>query len=112
MALPDEGATRAPITDDWGRDPQVRAMRRVFALMETLQTRLFEKVQISPFDERLGGWRRAALRMFEQEWAEAAGRGVPLGEEGGAKIYLDCVVRVMTKDGVDVSAATREALGI
>jgi hypothetical protein len=90
-------------TDDWGRDPQVRAMRRVFALMEALQSRLFENMGISPFDERLGSWRRAALRMFEQEWAELAGRGGHLAEEDVAKTYVDCLVKVLTKDGVSVS---------
>lgn len=109
MASPDEGATRAPKIDDWGRDPQVKAMRRVFALMEKLQKRLFEQIGISPFDERLGPWRRAALRMFEQQWAETARRGGPLGDEDVAKAYLDCLVKVLTKDGVTVSDAARAA---
>jgi hypothetical protein len=97
-------------TDNWGRDPQIKAMRRIFALMETLQKRLFEQIGISPFDERLGRWRKAALRMFEQQWAEMARRGGPLGEEDVAKTYLDCLVKVLTKDGITVSDAARTAV--
>ena len=97
-------------TDNWGRDPQIKAMRRIFGLIETLQKRLFEQIGISPFDERLGRWRKAALRMFEQQWAELARRGGPLGEEDVAKTYLDCLIKVLTQDGVTVSDAARMAV--
>lgn len=103
-----------PTTDayDWGRDPQVRAMRRIYGLMETLQKHLFEQIGISPFDERLGRWRKPALRMFEQQWTEMARRGGPLGEEDVARTYLDCLVKVLTKDGVTVSDAARAAVDL
>lgn len=103
MALPDEGATRAPTVDDWGRDPQVRIMRRIFSRIEALQKRLLEQVGISPFDERLGRWRKAALRMFEQEWMERSRKGGPLAEDDVADTYTDCLIKVLTKDGVTLS---------
>lgn len=77
-------------------------MRRVFALIESLQSRLLEEVGIGPFDERLGRWRRTALRAFEREWAERAGKGRALTEEDAATVYLDCLVEILTKDGIDV----------
>ncbi|HAR96222.1 MAG TPA: hypothetical protein DCR97_09720, partial [Deltaproteobacteria bacterium] len=82
-------------------------MRRMFTLMEVLQKRLLEQIGVSSFDERLGPWRKAALRMFEQQWVEKAGRGGPLGEEDVAKTYVDCLVKILTKDGVTVSDAAR-----
>jgi hypothetical protein len=103
MALPDEGATRAPTVDDWGRDPQIRAMRSIFALMETLQSRLLEKIGISPFDERLGRWRRFALRMFELKWADLSRRGGRFSEEDLADTYLDCLIKILTNEGVTIS---------
>lgn len=103
MALPDEGATRAPTIDDWGRDPQVKAMRRVFAHMEAVQSRLLEKIAISPFDDRLERWRRAALRMFELKWSQLSHRGGSFSEEDVADTYLDCLVKVLTNEGVPIS---------
>jgi hypothetical protein len=90
-------------TDQWGRDPQVRTMRRIFARIEVLQSALLEKIGISPFDDRLGHWRQAALRAFEQEWAEVAGRGRPLAEEDIARVYVDCLIRILKKGGIGLS---------
>lgn len=57
---------------------------------------------ISSFDERLGSWRRAALRMFEGEWTERSGRGGPMAEEDVARVYGECLIRILTKDGISV----------
>jgi hypothetical protein len=112
MALPDEGATGAPTVDNWGRDPQVRMMRRVFALMEVLQARLLGMAGISPFDERLGHWRRAALGMFEREWVEVSRRGGQQSEEDLARVYGDCLFKVLAKDGVSLPENALSAVQI
>jgi len=71
--------------------------------METLQSRLLEKIGISPFDERLGRWRRSALRMFELKWTQLSGRGGHFSEEDLADTYLDCLIKILTNEGVTIS---------
>ncbi len=39
--------------DAFGHDPQVRYMRRIFALIEAAQKIFLESANISPIDERL-----------------------------------------------------------
>jgi hypothetical protein len=97
--------------DNWGRDPQVRMMRSVFANMEVSQSRLLRVAGVSPFDERLGGWRRAALRMFEQEWTERSRQGEPMAEEDVARVYGECLIRVLTKDGISLPDDALSAVG-
>jgi hypothetical protein len=97
-------------TDDWGRDPQVRTMRRVFAHMETLQSQLLVKIGISPFDGRLGRWRPAALRLFEQEWAALSRKGCAFSEEKAARTYVKCLGGILRKDGVIVADEALESV--
>lgn len=70
--------------------------------METLQSRLIERVGISPFDERLGRWRRAALGMFEREWVEVSRRGGPPAEEDLSRVYVECFIEILAKDGISL----------
>ena len=82
-------------SDEFGRDPAVRMMRRVFKGMENVQARLIESSGLSPFDERLREVRESALRTFEQAWAERAGQGVSLTENDYVRVYEACFLKVV-----------------
>ncbi len=91
-----------PIRDDWGKDPSVQSMRRVFAHMETVQGKLLGRLNISPYDNRLRRWREEARTLFDRAYARAAKRGVVLSEEYLASIYLHCLGQTLSLDGVEI----------
>jgi hypothetical protein len=86
--------------DEWGRDPSVRVMRQVFHRAEVAQEELLTSLSISPFNPRLRGWREAALELFEQAWSKASRGGLFVGEEEAAALYVQCLLRILIKDGV------------
>jgi hypothetical protein len=90
--------------DEWGRDPSVRFLRRVFCRIESDQKKLLDRLQVAPFDSRLRPWREAALRLFERAWAVATRKGLAPDEKGAALVYLECLARTLRSNGVDVPA--------
>jgi hypothetical protein len=96
MKRADEGS------DDWGRDPSVRAMRRVFAAMEAAQKELMKALGLSPFDQRLRRWRERALAAFDASWARSARAGVELNETEAGELFVHCLGKIMAREGMDV----------
>ena len=86
--------------DEWGRDPSVRVMREVFHRAEVAQEELLVGLSISPFNSKLRGWREAALELFEQAWSTASRRGLFVDEEEAAALYVQCLLRILVKEGV------------
>ena len=102
MEDPEQSPATEP--DDWGRDPSVWAMRRVFAAMEAAQREFIKNVGLSPFDPRMRRWRERALAAFEASWARSASAGVELGEGEAGALYVHCLGKIMTWEGIDVPA--------
>jgi len=88
--------------DEWGGDPSVRAMRRVFAAMESAQEGFFRELGIAPFDPRLRSWRRRALAAFDASWARAVRTGLELSEEDAGALYAGCLGKILAREGMDV----------
>jgi len=86
--------------DEWGRDPSVRVMREVFHRAEIAQEELLTDLSISPFNPRLRSWREATLELFEQAWSTASRRGLFVNEEEAVALYVQCLLRILVKDGV------------
>jgi hypothetical protein len=97
---PEEGPATGP--DEWGRDPSVRAMRRVFAAMETAQNQFISNLGLSPFDNRLRRWRERALAAFDACWATSARAGLQLSEADAGTLYVHCLEKIMARDGMEV----------
>jgi predicted trehalose synthase len=91
------------IQDEWGHDPSVQSMRRVFSSMEAAQEELLRHLNISPFDTRLRRSREQALNIFEQAWSLAIGKGMTMTEKDAASLYLHCLARAFNSVGVKVS---------
>lgn len=100
MGTPDDHA--AAQADEWGRDPSVRAMRRVFAAMEEAQGGLITNLGLSPFDQRLRRWRERALAAFDASWARSARAGLELSEAEAGTLYVLCLEKIMSREGVEV----------
>lgn len=88
--------------DEWGVDPSVQRMRRLFAHMELAQRGVLEQLNISPLDSRLRPVREAAKELFERAWSLAARQGLNLAEEEALGIYLQCLGRALGMSGIEV----------
>ena len=88
--------------DEWGRDPSVRAMRRVFKAMEASLDDLLEQLNISPLDPRIRGWLEQALAGYERAWGETSRAGMRLDEKMASVLYSGCLVKVMASQGVKI----------
>jgi hypothetical protein len=90
------------IQDEWGHDPSVQSMRRVFSLLEAAQEELLRHLNVSPFDQRLRLSREQALEFFEQAWPSAIKQGIILNEKDTATLYIHCLARALGSLGVEV----------
>jgi len=88
--------------DEWGRDPSIKAMRRVFRAMEKSLDNLLEQLDISPFDHRIRGWLEQALAKYELAWGEASRKGVRLDEKTASALYAHCLVKVIGAEGIKI----------
>jgi len=88
--------------DDWGHDPSVQSMRRVFGRMEKAQKELLGRLNISLFDSKLRRRREEARTLFERAWPLAARRGIVVSEEDTISLYAHCLVRTLRSDGIEV----------
>jgi len=91
-------------TDEFGRDPAVRSMRRVFASMETVQQKLFQAAALPLLDRRLRVWREQALQHFDQAWARAGRQGLAKTEDEIALLYAHCLARILERGRVPLPA--------
>ncbi len=90
--------------DEWGRDPAVRQLRRIFAVIEAEQQGLLDRLGIDRLDARLGQWRKMTLHLFEKQWADSAQQGLRLEEKDVADLYLRCMAKVLGTRGIVVPA--------
>ncbi|MGE5838882.1 MAG: hypothetical protein ACM34H_03035, partial [Deltaproteobacteria bacterium] len=92
----------AALSDEWGMDPSVRAMRRVFAAMEAGQKNVLAALGLSPLDMRLRRWRERALAAFDAAWARSARTGLELSEAEAGILYVLCLGTIISREGVEV----------
>lgn len=91
-------------SDDWGRDPGVRAMRGVFAQMERSQKDFLDSLGISPHDARLRSWREKTLSTFERSWLEMTSRRVNMDGERAGALYVHLLAGVMASEGISIES--------
>ena len=90
------------IMDDWGRDPSVRAMRKVFQSMERFLEEILKRLEISPYDYRIRGWLEETLAKFERSWGVAHHMGIPMDEEMAPAVYARCLAKVIGREGIEI----------
>jgi len=91
-----------PSGDEWGHDPSVQSLRRVFSYMEKAQHELLMHLNISLFDKRLRSVREQALELFEKTWSRAVRQGIIGNEREAAPLYIHCLARALSPGGVEV----------
>ena len=98
----DQNKKKMPFEDEWGHDPSVQSMRRVFSFMEEAQQELLGRLNISLFDQRLRRARKQALELFERAWPLAVRQGIIANEKDAAPLYIQCLARALSLVGVEV----------
>ena len=88
--------------DEWGYDPTVQWVRRLFGLMEKEQRAMLESLKVPPFDMRLGRVRKIALSMYEDACNRAGGGGRDRDESTLAALYRSCFIRALQQQGVGI----------
>ena len=88
--------------DEWGQDPSVQAMRKVFKAMETSLEEILKRLDISPYDYRIRGWLEETLAKFERSCGVAHQMGIPMNEEKAPAIYARCLARVIGSEGIEI----------
>ncbi len=90
------------LEDEWGQDPSIQSMRRVFSFMEEAQAQLLKDIHISPFDQNLRRGRQHALEIFEQAWPLAIKKGIITSERDAAPFYLHCLAQALKLARIEV----------
>lgn len=88
--------------DQFGRDPQVRYLRKVFAGMEKKQNELLALLGIQTADYRLRRVREGALKSFEKAWMIANRRGALESEDEIGDLYILCLAKVLSGNRIIV----------
>jgi len=88
--------------DQWGVDPSVQMMRRIFSLMEKSQKELIEALKISQFDPRLRHARDHACGLFEKTWSLAIQKKAVANESDAALLYRHCLNHALKLSGIKV----------
>jgi hypothetical protein len=89
--------------DEWGKDPSVRIMRKVFKEIEIAQYQLLRQLDVLSYDHRLKGWREETLALFEKGWGIAHRRGVIFDEKIASAFYIHCLAKVIASEGNDIA---------
>jgi Mor family transcriptional regulator len=89
-------------TDEWGKDPSVQFMRKVFKEMEKAQHELLKRLDIIPYDSRISRWREQALDLFERAWGVANRMGITMDEHTASLVYVHCLAKVMGAERINI----------
>jgi hypothetical protein len=89
-------------SDEWGRDPSVQIMRKVFKAMEKAQHALLSRLDISPYDLRIRKWREQSLALFEEAWEVANRNGISMDEAMASAVYCHCLAKVIDSEGHEI----------
>jgi hypothetical protein len=88
--------------DEWGKDPSVQFMRKVFKEMEKAQHELLQRLDITPYDLRIRRWRDQALSLFERAWGVANRMGIMIDEHTASLVYVHCLAKVISAERINI----------
>jgi hypothetical protein len=89
-------------TDEWGKDPSVQVMRKVFKGMENAQHELLKRLDIIPYDLRIRRWREQALALFQRACGVANRMGITMDEHTASLVYVHCLAKVMGAERINI----------
>ena len=95
--------------DEWGKDPSVQSVRRLFGLFEREYDRLLKELNLSSLDARLRPAREGALRLYGRACSLAAAKRLGWDEKTHAAVYMECLVLVLSRQGIPIPEGVRQA---
>jgi hypothetical protein len=90
--------------DEWGKDPSVRIMRKVFKGMEEVQQEFLKRLEITPYDLRIRRWREHALSLFERACGAANRMGITMDEYTASSVYVHCLAKIIETEQINIPA--------
>ncbi len=90
------------LRDEWGNDPTVQMMRRIFSLLEKAQGEMMERLSISPFDPKLRRVRSRARDFFEETWPIAMQKEIVSNDQETILLYLSCLRHALKLNGFNI----------
>ena len=88
--------------DQFGRDPQVRYLRKVFAGMEKKQNELLARIGLPLSDVRLRRVREGALKSFEKAWMLASRKEALETEDEIGDLYILCLSKILSGNRISI----------
>jgi hypothetical protein len=79
-------------------------MRNVFQAIEHAHQELLKRLDIAPYDQRLGKWREQTLALFERAWSVADQLDVTMDDQTAAALYCTLFVKVVEVSGIVIPA--------
>ncbi|MBI4798867.1 MAG: hypothetical protein HY794_09075 [Desulfarculus sp.] len=80
--------------------PQDQHLRQVYEALLAAQARLIAAMGLSELDPRLAPAREEARRRFLRAWPRAIKRGLAKEPQGASDLYLCCLARGLSRQGL------------
>lgn len=81
-------------------DPQAQHLRRVYEALFAAQAGLIAAMGLSELDPRLAPARAEAQKGFARAWPRAMKRGLACEPQGASDLYLCCLARGLSRQGL------------
>ena len=91
------------MTNDWGADPSVQRMRRIFNSMEEIDNALIKSTGLSPFDTRLREIRTDSRILFEKSFSCLLSKGIHPDDRRTIELYRHCHINTFNKNSISIS---------
>ena len=88
------------MNDEWGYDPQIQMMRKVFTAMEEVQAELLRAARVDLHEPRLRRARDLARLVFDRAWATHASGAELSPDRQAAELYRECLGYALRKNGI------------
>ncbi len=82
--------------DEWGHDPSVQSMRKIFSNMEKAYHHYLISTGTKPFDGRLSDLKKEALALFENVHSTALSKRYQIDEKSYVEIYRLCLSHIFS----------------
>ncbi len=76
--------------DEFGNDPAIQRTRKIFAVMEKMDSDILKKANLSPFDARLRSVRDIRRSLYERTFSHAIKKGIYMDEAAAIELFTIC----------------------
>jgi hypothetical protein len=96
------------IINEFDNDPDIKRTRKLFAVMEKMDSDLLQKANLSPFDTRLRSVRDIRRSLYERSFSRAFKKGIYIDEAAAIDLFTICQKIAFKTIGISFEADHRE----